>query len=85
MSLKGRLPYANADPLPQVEAVKAASKRRYRPARHARGDAVKTGSQRLAPMTLAQRFKRAFRIEIEICRRSAGPVLHISGKQTFKC
>jgi len=45
--------------------------------RHARGDAVKTVSQHHAAMSWAQRFKREFRIEIEICQHSGGPVLQI--------
>jgi hypothetical protein len=45
-----------------------------------------TPAERRAAMTWAQRLKRVFRIEIEICQYSGRPVLHIfSGKQTFKC
>jgi hypothetical protein len=46
-------------------------------ARHCRGDTTKTASEQHVAMTWAQRLKRVFRIEIEICEHGGGPVLQI--------
>jgi len=43
-------------------------------ARRCRGDTVETASEHRAAMTWAQRLKRVFRVDVELCRACAGAV-----------